>query len=70
MNISGIQCQSCGDVIWSRHAHDFRRCSCEAIFIDGGREYLRCGGNAENIVMVTIVKTKAQLTKKSKKDKK
>lgn len=37
------QCRQCEDIIESKHRHDFIKCSCEAIFIDGGREYLRRG---------------------------
>lgn len=39
-------CLRCGDEIESRHVHDFVRCSCEAIFVDGGKDYLRRGGSS------------------------
>lgn len=42
----GVMCLSCKDVIWSRSVHDFRYCSCRKSFIDGGRDYLRYGGEA------------------------
>ena len=42
--MTSVQCLSCGDVITSRHVHDFRYCMCGKLFIDGGNEYLRCGG--------------------------
>ena len=42
------QCLRCGDVIESKHVHDFVWCSCRdeegnpsGIAVDGGREYLR-----------------------------
>jgi len=42
------QCLRCGDIIESRHVHDFVWCSCRddddepcGIAVDGGREYLR-----------------------------
>lgn len=38
-----IQCRHCGDVIESRYTHDFKFCSCGAVFVDGGCEYLRRG---------------------------
>lgn len=38
-----IQCRHCGDVIESEYAHDFKSCSCGAVFVDGGRDYLRRG---------------------------
>ena len=38
-----IRCRHCGDVLESRHVHDFKFCSCGAVFVDGGQEYLRRG---------------------------
>lgn len=43
---SKIRCLKCGDIIESKHVHDFRYCSCENIFIDGGNDYTRYGGAA------------------------
>ena len=37
------RCRLCGDVVESKHCHDWQSCSCGAIFVDGGREYLRRG---------------------------
>jgi len=38
-----IRCKKCGDVIESKHRHDFVWCSCKSVFVDGGREYIRGG---------------------------
>ena len=38
-----IQCRHCGDIIESRYVHDFKFCSCKAVFVDGGHDYLRRG---------------------------
>jgi len=35
------QCLKCGDIIESTYRHDFVGCSCETIFVDGGKDYLR-----------------------------
>lgn len=35
------KCLKCGDVIESKHVHDFVSCKCGAISVDGGREYLK-----------------------------
>ena len=35
------KCLKCGDVIESRTVHDFVTCSCGAVSVDGGHEYLR-----------------------------
>lgn len=39
--INQIKCNRCGDVIVSRHRHDFVNCTCGNCFVDGGMEYLR-----------------------------
>ena len=44
------KCSSCGDIIESKHRHDFVRCKCGAIFVDGGKDYLRRGGKLSNII--------------------
>lgn len=41
--VEGVECRECGDRIWSRSVHDFRTCKCGAVFVDGGREYIRWG---------------------------
>lgn len=35
------RCNLCGDIIESEHTHDFRRCSCGNLSIDGGIDYLK-----------------------------
>jgi hypothetical protein len=40
------QCRLCGDIIESKHRHDFVRCGCGSIFTDGGKEYIRRGANS------------------------
>lgn len=42
---NAAECRRCGDVIESKHRHDFVACSCGAIFVDGGKAYLRRGEN-------------------------
>ena len=44
------QCARCLNIIESRHKHDFVQCKCGAIFTDGGTEYIRRGGEIENII--------------------
>ncbi len=48
MGKAKIKCLKCGDIIESMFRHDFRWCSCRNIFIDGGNDYLRYGGNIED----------------------
>ncbi|UJB22697.1 hypothetical protein FGY92_03370 [Staphylococcus hominis] len=35
------RCKICEDVIESKYTHDYVRCKCGAIFLDGGKEYQR-----------------------------
>lgn len=37
------KCKLCGDIIESKYTHNFVRCRCGEIFVDGGKEYLRRG---------------------------
>ena len=53
------QCKNCGDKIQSQHRHDFVTCECysnsidnKGIFVDGGTEYIRLGGNLGNIIEI------------------
>lgn len=38
-----VRCKKCNDIIESKHRHDFVRCKCGAVFVDGGIDYLRGG---------------------------
>ena len=48
--VNKCQCARCLDIIESKSRHDFVQCSCGAIFTDGGTEYVRRGGEIENII--------------------
>ncbi len=39
-----IKCLSCNTILTSYFRHDFKWCKCESIFVDGGMDYLRRGG--------------------------
>lgn len=41
---NAAKCLLCLDEIESKHRHDFVRCSCGSIFVDGGLDYQRRGG--------------------------
>lgn len=38
---NGVKCRICGDVIESKHVHDFVSCSCGNVSVDGGLDYPR-----------------------------
>jgi len=52
----GVQCPACEDIIFSFYQHDFRRCMCGKVFVDGGDDYMRTGAEApvelENVITV------------------
>lgn len=43
-----IRCKLCGDVIESKYRHDSKMCSCKAVGVDGGTDYIRRTGNLED----------------------
>lgn len=36
-----VRCRKCGDVIESKHRHDYVTCSCGNVAVDGGKDYLK-----------------------------
>lgn len=52
---NAAQCAKCGDIVESKHRHDFASCSCGAIFVDGGKEYLRAGGKLEDFISLVEI---------------
>lgn len=54
---TGVRCPYCQEEIFSLHRHDFRRCKCGKVFVDGGDDYIKCGIEPplkiNDIVMVT-----------------
>jgi hypothetical protein len=48
MKVSAVHCHECKEVVYSRHRHDARQCSClgddalaSGVMIDGGRDYTK-----------------------------
>ena len=60
--VSGVKCYKCGDFIYSRAPHDFHRCSCGTLFVDGGFERIRYG--ADEINLVPFLKCEVDASKK------
>lgn len=56
-----VKCLKCGDIIKSYFRHDFKYCSCENIFVDGGGDYLRYGCAGEPDSFKVIQGTKVTL---------
>ena len=52
--INKLMCKLCGDVIESKTRHDFVRCKCKSIYVDGGKDYFRRGGDARNMIDLSV----------------
>lgn len=52
------KCGACQDVIESVTVHDFVECSCGAIFVGGGKQYLRRGGDLDNFIDQSVIREK------------
>lgn len=51
-----IKCKKCGDIIESKSTNEYKRCSCGAVAVDGGIEYLKRVGNEEDYKELSIIK--------------
>jgi signal peptidase I len=59
------QCRQCGDIIESKHTHDWVGCKCGAIFTDGGKDYVRRGyKNKGDIIDLSEYQVKEDLLDK------
>lgn len=47
-----IRCKLCDTLLESRFTHDFQSCKC-GNFVDGGKDYVRVGGNLTEIEILT-----------------
>ena len=52
-----IKCKKCGDIIESKSTNDYKRCSCGAVAVDGGRDYSKRIGNEEDNEELSIIKS-------------
>lgn len=44
---NSARCLKCGEEVESKHRHDFRRCKCRALAVDGGTDYLKRVGELD-----------------------
>lgn len=51
-----IKFKKCGDIIESKSTNDYKRCSCGAVAVDGGKDYLKRIGNEEDYEELSITK--------------
>ena len=55
-----IKCKKCGDIIESKSTNDYKRCSCGAVTVDGGKDYLKRIGIEEEYEELSIIKNTSQ----------
>ena len=51
-----IKCKKRGDIIESKSTNDYKRCSCGAVAIDGGKDYLKRIGKEEDYIELSKLK--------------
>ena len=54
MKINCVQCKKCSDIIFSRARHDMHTCSCGAMAIDGGWDYMKVSGLDFNCITINV----------------
>lgn len=52
---NSARCLKCKDEIESTYRHDFVSCFCGAIFVDGGKSYLRAGASDVKLFESTAI---------------
>ena len=53
---NAIKCVHCGEVIESRHRHDYVTCKCGKVSVDGGKSYLkRCYDKVSDYIDLSVV---------------
>lgn len=56
--LNRIKCKLCGDIIQSDNQHDFVRCGCGEVAVDGGSWYgRRLANNLDNIEDLSVMFT-------------
>lgn len=53
-----LKCMQCNKILVSFHRHDFKSCGCpNDTIIDGGYDYLRCGGKDLKKIQILRITT-------------
>lgn len=60
IKVNKIKCKKCGNIIESKTTNDLKRCSCGAVAVDGGKEYLKRIGNDEEYEELSIMTEQAK----------
>lgn len=58
--MSMVVCKQCGELLNSKHVHDFVQCQCpNETFVDGGNNYFRHGGKDMSLVITSVTEIEA-----------
>ncbi|WP_443094387.1 DUF7695 domain-containing protein [Pontibacterium sinense] len=49
------KCRKCGEIIESKHEHEFVTCHCGSISVDGGQTHLSRTGQVKNVIELSEV---------------
>jgi hypothetical protein len=41
IKVNKAKCLDCGDILESKHRHDYVTCTCGNLAVDGGKDYLK-----------------------------
>lgn len=56
LKVNSIKCLECGEVLASRHRHDYKTCGCpNNAMVDGGYDYRRYGAKDMDLIKCTPV---------------
>jgi hypothetical protein len=66
--VNNFRCRTCGDVVLSLSVHDYRECSC-GNHVDGGFDYIKRGGNHQDMQVLPLYWKRDIGTISRKKDK-
>lgn len=54
LKINALICSICEDVVYSRARHDMRLCSCGALAVDGGFDYMKVSGYPDKMTEMEL----------------
>lgn len=59
--VNAAKCLACGDIIESKHRHDFVKCTCGNLSVDGGFDYVkRSVTDCTKIVEMSVYKEEVE----------
>jgi len=61
LTVKAIECNECGDAIYSRTHHDFRQCNCGNISVGGGLQYFKYDANPASLFKVKKIQIDASI---------